>query len=233
MPGFVRAVVRLALMAIVTAGVLVAATGLGLPTAAVLGLALTAAGLVGLLGLSRRRAMVAVPMAEMTRTAVVAPVESLPDEREIDPVVAAMAPEAAVDPELSMPRWRRPSLLAARKADPTRVARFDRQPLRFDAAVQREGNVRTIRYAVVQLLDRPDDVLGRQLSDLMAGDEVNILATGGPYWEVACPDGLRGWVHRTTIGGAPAESSWYGRQPDSGSDSGDLLTAVLSARGLR
>src|SRR4051812_46502476 len=64
MPGFVRAVLRLTLMAVVTAGALVAATAFGLPMAVVLGLGILAAGVVGMVGLSHRRAMVAVPMAD-------------------------------------------------------------------------------------------------------------------------------------------------------------------------
>jgi hypothetical protein len=87
------------------------------------------------------------------------------------------------------------------------------------------------RYAVVQLLDRPDEVLGRQLADLMAGDEVDVLDTSGPYWQVICPDGLQGWVHRTTLGAAP-ESRWQGRASEP-AEANDLLTAVLSARRIQ
>jgi hypothetical protein len=232
MPGLTRAVGRLVLMAMVTAAVLVAATALGLPVAAVLGLAVTAAGLVGLVTLSRRRALVAVPISSPTTAPAFLPgLDPATPDPDADPVAAAMAPEAAIDPELLMPRWRRPSLLAARRADPTRVAHTERPALRFEAGVPREGQVRTVRYAVVPLLDRPDDVLGRQLADLMAGDEVDVLDTSGPYWQVICPDGLQGWVHRTTLGAAP-ESRWQGRSSEP-SEANDLLTAVLSARGIQ
>src|SRR5262249_53330205 len=56
MQGLLRASARLALMVLVTAAVLVTTIGLGLPAAAVLGLSLTVAGLVGMLGLTRRAA---------------------------------------------------------------------------------------------------------------------------------------------------------------------------------
>jgi len=84
---------------------------------------------------------------------------------------------------------------------------------------------------MVALLDRPDEVMGRQLADLMAGDEVEVLEAGCPFWQVACPDGITGWVHRTTLQPVGAESLSFGRRVESEPD--DLLTAVLSARGIQ
>lgn len=248
MQGLVRAVLRLVVMGVVTAAVLVAATALGLPTAAVLGLGVTVAGLVGMLGLARRgrgsasqhdaievaeaidrpvqRAERTAPASEAAATSVAASVAGAED-----PVVAAMAPGHEVDPELLMPRWRRPSLLAARKADPMRSLRSERMPMRFTKPADPGTSRRIVRYAVVQLLDRPDEVLGRQLTDLMSGDEVEVLDPSGSFWEVACPDGMVGWVHRTTLGAIGSESAWASRRADTEPD--DLLTAVLSARGIQ
>ena len=47
--------------------------------------------------------------------------------------VESMAPqsEGDADPEANMPRWRRPSLLEARRSDPTRYAPSYRTPMRF------------------------------------------------------------------------------------------------------
>ena len=65
-----------------------------------------------------------------------------------------------------MPRWRRPSLLQARKNDPIR----DNTPaprLTFDQGLVgpldgREG--RAIRYRVVRLLDSPDELRGAEIA---------------------------------------------------------------------
>ena len=239
MRGFVRAAARLVLMGLVMAGVLVTASAVGLPTAAVLGLSITIAGLVGMVRLSRRKAPrgsnAEAAVAAMRVGAAVATPAGMPatePDVDADPVMAAMAPGQEVDPESLMPRWRRPSLLAARRADPLRVARTERLPLRFPDGSDAAGERRIVRYAVVALLDRPDEVLGRQLEDLMAGDEVEVLESGGAFWRVMCPNGRIGWVHRTTLGAAGAEAPSFGRrvevpEPD------DLLTAVLSARGIQ
>lgn len=236
MPGLVRAAVRLALMALVMAAVLLTATAVGLPTAAVLGLSITIAGLVGMLRVSRR----AVPRGSNAAAAIAAMAVGTPrafsmaglDADPADPIVDSMAPDQVVDPEASMPRWRRPSLLAARRADPLRVGQAARPPLRFpssDAIASR----RIIRYAVVALLDRPDEVLGRQVEDLMAGDEVEVVESGGAFWQVLCPNGRTGFVHRTTLGALGAEAISFGQRVPPNPEPDDLLTAVLSARGIR
>lgn len=233
MQGFARAATRLAVMALVMGGVILTASAVGLPTAAVLGMAITVAGLVGMLRLSRRpiRSSGSAEAEAAMRVGVPVAVTPTADPNaSSDPVVAAMAPEQAVDPESLMPRWRRPSLLAARKADPTRLARVERPALRFPSdsdSTQR----RIVRYAMVALLDRPDEVMGRQLGDLMAGDEVEVLEAGGPFWQVVCPDGVTGWVHRTTLQPMGADGQVVGRRIETEQD--DLLTAVLSARGIQ
>jgi hypothetical protein len=234
MRGAARAVTRLVVMALVMGGVVVTATAVGLPAAAVLGMSITMAGLVGMLTLSRRQ--VGAPAADAAVAAMrvgdPVPVSPSPDPNAAsDPVIAAMAPAEAVDPESLMPRWRRPSLLAARKADPTRLARVERPALRFPAGTDSTAR-RIVRYAVVALLDRPDEVMGRQLADLMAGDEVEVLEAAGPFWQVVCPDGMTGWVHRTTLGAASADNLSFGRRVDL-PEPEDLLTAVLSARGIQ
>jgi hypothetical protein len=226
-------------MVLIMAAVIVTTTAVGLPTAAVLGLSVTVAGLVGMLLVGRR----SMPKGSNANAAVAAmrvgvPAPATPDPKPdpnaaSDPLVESMAPDQVVDPESLMPRWRRPSLLAARRMDPTRLARVERQPLRFPATGETSSSRRIVRYAVVALLDRPDEVLGRQVADLMAGDEVEVLEAGGPFWQVGCPDGVTGWVHRTTLGAAGADNLSFGRRIDQGTEPDDLLTAVLSARGIQ
>jgi len=216
MRGLLKVLGRLFLMAMVMVVVVSASVLAGLAATASLGLAVVLAGVVGMVGLARRR-----PVAE--------PIDTV-DEH---PVVAAMAPDAIgpADPEATMPRWRRPSLLAARRADPSRSVLDERPPMRFrPGEAPTTAELRLVRYAVVPLLDRPDEVLGMQVMDLIAGDEVRVVETSGAFWEIACPDGERGWVHRTTLG----LPSTIGREPthDRGSEADDVLTALLAARGI-
>ena len=217
MRGLLKVLGRLFVMAMVMVVVVAASVLAGLAATASVGLAVVLAGIAGMVGVARRRP-VPQPVPVMVE----------------HPVVAAMAPEAVgeADPEAAMPRWRRPSLLAARHADPMRSVSAERQPMHFrpDLAPT-TAELRLVRYAVVPLLDRPDEVLGLQIMDLIAGDEVQVIETSGAFWEVASPDGERGWVHRTTLG----LPSTVGREPArdrAPSEADDVLTALLAARGI-
>lgn len=221
MAGLIKAVGRLGVMALVVVVVVAASIYAGLAATVAVGLGIVLAGLVGMAGVVRRREV----------REILPPIEH--------PAVVAMAPEsavaaAAIDPEALMPRWRRPSLIAARRADPARYGLSERAPMRFTAdTAPTTAELRTIRYAVVPLLDRPDEVLGMQLTDLIAGDEVQVTESTGPFWEVVCPDGERGWVHRTTLGlpGAVEREPVVEERVKPG-DVDDVLTALLAARGL-
>jgi hypothetical protein len=120
---------------------------------------------------------------------------------EVATAVDAMAPPEArdVDPEANMPRWRRPSLLEARRSDYSRQAAASRTPMRFTDDQVYQFDVRIVRYAVVPLMDRPDELTGARIADLEAGDEVQVLATQGAFLDIHCPNGERGFVHRTTL----------------------------------
>ena len=224
MAALIKALGRLVVMALVVVVVIATSLYAGLAAAVAVGLAIVLAGLVGMAGIVRRRR---------------APEVATPVEH---PTVVAMAPEsavaaAAIDPEALMPRWRRPSLLAARRNDPNRYGTADRAPMQFTPdTAPTTAELRIVRLAVVPLLDRPDEVLGIQITDLVLGDEVQVTESTGPYWEVVCPDGERGWVHRTTLSlrGAIAAIE---REPDVEErgkpiDAEDALTALLAARGL-
>jgi hypothetical protein len=142
-----------------------------------------------------------------------------------------------------MPRWRRPSLLEARKADPTREAR-DVPRLTFDRGLVGpiDGRERRlIRYNLVRLLDIPDELRGTELGFLDQGDEVQLLEKRGVYWLVLCPDGQQGWIHKMTlgeaIGPAPITSTPTATMPIAaetwtmGDDvDGDVLAAYLESR---
>jgi hypothetical protein len=106
--------------------------------------------------------------------------------------------------EALLPRWRRPSLLQARKADPIRDATPGTAArLTFDHGLvgPLDGHERrVIRYRVVRMLDTPDELRGTETGFLDRGDEVQLLEKYGAYWLVLCPDGRRGWVHNMTLG---------------------------------
>ena len=131
--------------------------------------------------------------------------------------------------DVDLPRWRRPSLLAARKYDPLRD-RAATANLTFESHGEPGGarERRLVRYRVVRLLDRPDEMLGVELGTLDEGDEVEILEHRGTYRRVLTPDGREGWVHKMTLGdlvgndGAPVTA-------DSDIDA-DVLLAYLAAR---
>jgi hypothetical protein len=109
----------------------------------------------------------------------------------------------ALDPaELAMPRWRRPSLLEARKKDPLRSASATYSLSFANGAVGLVDGLerRRIRYRVVRLLDSPDELRGTELGVLDQGDEVQLVERNGPFWFVRCPDGRQGWLHRMTLG---------------------------------
>jgi hypothetical protein len=220
MAGIIRALGRLLAMALVMGIVVATSMYAGLAATVTVGLAIVLAGIAGMAGAVRRRP-------------VVAPV---PIEH---PAVVAMAPQSAVaaaanDPEANMPRWRRPSVQAARFADPNRNDGRRRPAMRFapDTAPT-TAELRVVRYAVVPLLDRPDEVMGMQFADLLAGDELQVVESSGAYWEVVTPDGERGFVHRTTLGlpsAMAAEPAQQAEEPRI--DAEDALTALLAARGI-
>ena len=231
MQGIIRALARLAVMGLVMATVLTASVIAGVATTTAIALGIVLAGIVGLVGVARRPNGGKLSPHDEIAAMMAPPAPAVPEHRTTPSTsVEAMAPQndAPVDPEANMPRWRRPSLLEARHADYTRIAPTHRLPMLFgnDSA---EVDVRVVRYAVVPVLDRPDEVLGLRESDLAAGDEVQVVGTSGAFIEVLCPNGDRGFVHRTTLGQRGAGMT--GSAPVQ-RDADDALTALLTARGL-
>jgi hypothetical protein len=162
-----------------------------------------------------------------------------------DPKAAADAAAAALllDPELGIPRWRRPSLLEARRADPTRESTAAPR-LTFDHGLvgALDGRERRlIGYNVVRLLDSPDELRGAEIGFLDQGDEVQLLEKRGVYWLVLCPDGREGWIHKMTLGEVVGEQPTQGPPTATmpiaaetwtmGDDvDGDVLNAYLESR---
>ncbi len=237
MQGLIRAIARLLAMGIVMAAVLAASVMAGLGTTTAIALGLVAAGLVGIALVARRpregKLSAADEIAAMMAPAPVA--EPTPAPRpSLGTALEVMAPQATapVNPEANMPRWRRPSLLEARHSDPTRAAPVNRMPMRFSGAEAGQGDVRVVRYAMVPILDRPDEVLGLQVGDLSSGDEVQVVGTTGAFIEVVCTNGDRGWVHRTTLGQRGNWGLSGNAHLQVSQEADDAMTALLSARGL-
>ena len=145
---------------------------------------------------------------------------------------ASLPPVPAFDPgtggtDVDLPRWRRPSLLAARKSDPVRNAGTGVH-LAFGGVPPEAAGTerRRIRYRIVRLLDRPDELLGLEIGTLDEGDEVAILEQHGTYRRVFTPDGRQGWLHRMTLGDVVVDGAPEA-EPEVDSD---VLLAFLAAR---
>jgi hypothetical protein len=150
---------------------------------------------------------------------------------EVVGVVRAPVLAAPIDAEAGMPRWRRPSLIEARKADPSRVAASALPRMSFSngAVSAVEGHERrVIRYRVVRLLDAPDELRSADIGQLDQGDEVQLLDRSGAYWLVLCPDGRQGWLHKMTLGEVVTDGPREAGLPPEIDD--DVLSAFLAAR---
>lgn len=236
MHGLFGAIARLLAMGLVMGAVLVGAVFAGLATTTAVALGIVGAGVVGLVGVARRPqgATLSAHAEIAAMMAPPAPAPALVPRPSIGTAPDAMAPqvEAQVDPEAGMPRWRRPSLLEARHSEYTRQAPVHRMPMRFGGDDSADIDVRVVRYAVVPVLDRPDEVIGLRQSDLASGDEVQVVGSSGAFIEVLCPNGDRGWVHRTTLGQRGGVGLSGSARMAMGRDADDALTALLTARGL-
>jgi hypothetical protein len=154
-------------------------------------------------------------------------------------VQAAMAPIPEMDiVDGHMPRWRRPSLMEARKTDPLRTVSTNVR-LTFDGDVGTAVDGmerRLIRYRLVSLLSEPDEVRGVEIGVLDEGDEVVLLEKRGTYWRILLPDGREGWIHKMTLGDVVIDSSTAGgtwTAADNGPMAGgfeDILRAYTEKR---
>jgi hypothetical protein len=118
---------------------------------------------------------------------------------------AASAATAAADPDVSldeahMPRWRRPSVQAARQGSARFGPPVSRPALRFAAPAPTGVERVAVHYRFVRVADAPDDVRSVELGRLDRGDEVDVLDRRTGFALVRAPDGLEGWVPRMTLG---------------------------------
>jgi hypothetical protein len=130
--------------------------------------------------------------------------------------------------DVDLPRWRRPSLLAARKSDPMRgMDTMVSTRLAFAGGAAVAGQERrVVRYRIVRLLDRPDELMANTVGSLDEGDQVAIVERSGLYRRVETPDGRTGWLHKMTLGDIITAPD----SPEPDIDP-DVLMAYLAARG--
>jgi hypothetical protein len=124
------------------------------------------------------------------------PMPDLPAGPALIAIAATAAPETPYA-ELTMPRWRRPSLQAARKSSTRDIP--DHVPLVFTAPAEATEERARVSYRLVRVYDQPDEVRGLEVAWLDRGDEVDVVAEQGSYTFVRTPSGAAGWVHRTTL----------------------------------
>jgi hypothetical protein len=175
----------------------------------VLGLVLvTGLGLV-VVALRRRRTPTALDAAGMTAAA--AAQTSQPPIAARSPDVAPHLPTPSGDENI--PRWRRPSVAAARfgngNTSAIRTAMADStirtRPARvFAESTEVLGERMVVRYGV-PLLSRPDEAFGRAREHLTSGDQVEILDRGEIWANVITPSGAAGWVPSATLGPVSGE----------------------------
>jgi hypothetical protein len=114
-----------------------------------------------------------------------------------DPVLAGVVAQI-LPGEAGIPRWRRPSLKEARYQS-DQVAGHVARKLAFSTPADPGVERSVVRYDLVPLLDRPDEVTGIPISELRAGDEVEVIGRRSVWVEVRTPNGRAGWLHRTTL----------------------------------
>ena len=149
---------------------------------------------------------------------------------------AALGLEPVTPDEATLPRWRRPSLKAARLASDRKPV--ETVPLAFAAAVTASAaERRRVRYAVVPLVDAPDEIRSTEIGQLQEGDEVELLSSEGRWMRVRTPVGTIGWVHKTTLASlgspAPASLAKSTADGDDADDSGLLDQAILRATAIK
>jgi hypothetical protein len=173
------------------------------------------------------------------------PDEQLAAAAAVGVATLVMPPESDMESaEAMMPRWRRPSLLQARRNNPVGDATPPPR-LRFDQGLvgPLDGHERRlIRYRVVRMLDAPDELRGTEIGYLDRGDEIQLLEKRGAFWLVLCPNGQQGWVHNMTLGDVVEEhvqpdrpvatmplaaETWTMGESD---DDSDVLEAYLESR---
>jgi len=111
----------------------------------------------------------------------------------------ALAPGDNPYTEEHIPRWRRPSLQAARTHD-ERLSVEPAAQLAFREPTANGTERRRVRYRIVRMSDAPDEVRSKEIGQLEMNDEVEVLERYARFVMVRTPLGTEGWLHITTLG---------------------------------
>ncbi len=111
-------------------------------------------------------------------------------------------PASAPIGEAHIPRWRRPSLQAARQA-PSRGLELPHAAVGFGDSPVEGVERRRVGYRLVRVASIPDELAGDEVARLDRGDEVELIRSAGAYWLVRTPSGAEGWIHQETL--SPAD----------------------------
>ena len=115
------------------------------------------------------------------------------------PSPLALAPGDNPYTEEHIPRWRRPSLQAARTHD-ERLTVEPAAQLAFREPTANGTERRRVRYRIVRMSDAPDEVRSKEIGQLEMNDEVEVLERYARFVMVRTPVGTEGWLHITTLG---------------------------------
>ncbi|HYM82738.1 MAG TPA: SH3 domain-containing protein, partial [Candidatus Dormibacteraeota bacterium] len=121
-------------------------------------------------------------------------------------VLAPLPPDTPLD-ELGIPRWRRPSVRAARQVSERGIP-IEHVPVRFREDVGAGVDRRRVTYRLVRVGTEPDEFAGEEVGRVDRGDEVEVLRESGGYCLIRTPDGIVGWIHRTTLSRPDAPPSF-------------------------
>ena len=107
-----------------------------------------------------------------------------------------------------IPRWRRPSVAAARfETDNSNAVRAasaaavppPRPRLAFAESIDKRAERMLVRYDNVPLLEQPDEAFGRIVEELQSGDEVEVIERDSLWAHVRAPTGVAGWTPVMTV----------------------------------
>jgi len=114
-----------------------------------------------------------------------------------DAIPAHLPPDTPLD-EVHIPRWRRPSVQAARQASSRDVPPVH-LALAFPTPPGTDKRRARIAYRLVRVSSEPDELRGKEVARLDRGDEVEVMREEAGYLYVCTPSGAMGWIHRTTV----------------------------------
>src|SRR3972149_1831087 len=120
-----------------------------------------------------------------------------------DAITAQPPPDTPLD-EAHIPRWRRPSVQAARKASSIDVSPVQ-HPLAFPTPPKPHIGRARIGYRMVRVSSEPDELRGEEIARVARGDEGEVMREEAGYLFVCTPAGAS-WATRRSAATTPASA---------------------------